>query len=399
MESKFKKFGSRYFLLSKLFPLGMVLFLSLDGFARVSCNRAILGSTTSINDITEPNRKWFEVAIQGEQLLDYTWQLIRRGFQENSSNKDVLERVFGVVFGKNAKVPPVMDMLNSYQTYMNGLIKSGLLSESNVLMPVFVVNENGILKTVKLPSEIPAGGEIVAKVPTELFHEILARGEFPITPDLLIHDLAHLTGFIVDRDYMSRVRQLSVSKVQNTNAFYSSRAAREFFFNENLFLVRSSALNQLLPDLKLTDKMKSDFSKVKFKEMKDYLGTIPYPELLAALSKIQDNFLELIVPLGGAARDPLCGQTAGSTHNHPLRRMIFDENTGRYDEIVDVLARVQTILLRLSHVSVDDWYSALGTPNLDPQSPISRLFAEPEMWTKYPNLYLSFSSPNYEKDH
>lgn len=395
--------------LSRLLTVVLLFSSNSTSFANLKCVQVFSEKAVNINeyqkesklipsgiDPVEPYRKYFAECIQGK-WRDYLGQLIARGFETRSSNKEVLENVFGLRFGKDAEVPSTRKIIENYNQYMKTLVQKNVIVRTDVLRPAFFVKTGDKHRIIENPESIPEGSEIVSNISSEDYHTMLSNGFFPLSQTLLVHDLAHLTAFVSHPQYMAALKNLSIFEKSQRGVDYPSRKSRVFTVNENLVLVRPEKKEALLNTLYLTQQMRANAKVITLDQMVEHLQTRTDSEISDLLVTLANNFHEYLDPIGGGARDPYGSLVDGYRHINPIYRMITSFKGSRNEKVLQ-LAQIQIVLIRLSNTTMKDWFDTLNVPQLDPASPVAQLFADQRVWAEYPNQFHSFSTSNYSKD-
>ncbi len=369
-----------------------------ENLLREGSSLASRGDEASIETNFNKYLKYYSEALNGKGK-DYTSDLIFKSFQVWSSHWQVMQDVFGFKIGNEVEVPPVDQIIESYKNKMLIYAREGIINSEDILLPAFLVDVAGEKIIILSLQAIPRGGTIISDISTDDYNLMIYQGYFPVTETLFAHDLAHLTAFLEVPLYMANIKKLARQAILGGHLEYPARAARIFAVNENLILVRQEAKQQLLADLDLDEKMRQDLAQVNLEQMIQHLSQRSNLEIEKIVNRLRSKFYEYMLPLGGASRDGYSSYFEGYHHNGPVFRMIneFGSYSSR-DPYLLQLARIQVVLIRLSQVSLNDWFEAIDAPFLDKKSPLGRLFLDYELWKEYPRYFEVFSNPYYQSN-
>ncbi len=306
------------------------------------------------------------------------------------SHVKILKNVFQIKAGEKLN-HTIGLIISTYNKNMDDLVSKKIINKEDVLKPAFVfktADEKFIWKTFgeKVPENARLWGGVLT---TEIYNKMIKEGFFPMgseehTPTLISafeHDLAHLTGFMENPEFMKAIKKLADFDSSNQTDYQKQRA---YYFNEGAITISSANDKQLFKTLRLSDEMKHNPSKVSYEEMLTYLKSIRHEELektRLAILKSEDFY----TVSGGAGREPM------SRIRHPFHDIVQtkkrtlsqakEDANGVFRPVVVIeqLAAFQVMMLKFREVKATDWLYAINH-TVKKDSSVYNLFIDKKLW-------------------
>ncbi|WP_409479414.1 hypothetical protein [Pseudobdellovibrio sp. HCB154] len=332
--------------------------------------------------------------LNGEKQITKIDKILSESYKLDIPHTRILENIFG--FKLNPEfgyyVPTVNEIVFRYKTHMDSLVKQGILSSADLLLPEFVISFNSeSFGYLPVGESLPKGAEFSKIVSEKFYYQMISDGKFPMTIKLFEHDLAHFTSFVEDPQYMKMFKQYISQKNLQPNHSFKSQKLREFFVFEGLFLFRSELRSEIQKFILLPKRQ--NLSQLTLTEVSDYLKSMPKDEVNKMLTHLLNNFENYFKILGGAARD---NYNKYQEPNHLFMDTIPDFiRTAIRSQKLEDAAKVQILILRAMNIRLEDWFEAIQTSHLQEDTPVYKFFADKEIWEQHP-LRMTFLREDYE---
>lgn len=320
----------------------------------------------------------------------------------------------GCRFEPPFSAPLFHEILSRYESRIGAFVHAGVIAESDVLRPGFVVKTaDGKLMFLRFGQEKPLGATLYSGLLSDdAFLAMLSEGLYPVGGTNVIlggygalafeHDLAHLAAFVENPKYMAELKR-SATRLRKAGVTLGTDSAntseqtklsnRLFHVVEGLSVIPTSERHRLEQILRLP--AKTDPSKVyTVEEVYAHLKSLPIPELKTLRDRIRAEVPPLFQHLGGTYKDVVT-QNALAQKQVRSRFHAYDETLRSIfqtllaprdhglvydDQIIHQMARLEVALYESSRIDPETWVRDALQEHLSKDSALYKFICETKIW-------------------
>lgn len=402
---------------SLLFSFFLFTLHALSVYSSDSC------ATIFNHDQTAVGQGWSE--LEKENLKNFHYNLNSPSnktvfYNDKSYSRDhvrILRSILGIPNLKQSFLPTLKQIVMGYEAKMDQYVRAGLIKQENVLHPAFIFKSGDQIIWLRYGESIPPSAvPYEGLVPSHQYFKMLADGFFPLGGKHAAtsnygynrssyisefeHDLAHLTGFIQNPNYMQLLRNVSAAKYLALNNLPDAASKKNddipdasYYFSEGMIVLRRGNSSSLLKKL-ILPKASENRSVPTLTEIENHLKQITREDLETLASHLSKNYVTYFEAFGGGAREL---ENSDNPIHDPIRALLkeltfYTEPGARkwikvknvsalpLEKLIKTMAKVELAIVWLKEISLDEWAQAAVYKDLDKNSKIHQLMCESGIW-------------------